>query len=321
MTRFGAVGAVQLGAEGRQSPSFASSVGRLRLSSRPVEQAQMMAAENDAHHRCWAKEVSPCREGMSREHVITRGIFSAETCVVTGCSPTAKRPQPVRIDDLVTKVLCRRHNSELSPVDAALIDLVNVIREVDRLQAVRSKIAKGRLVTTTRFSIDGPRVERALLKTLLNCATLFRDVLDDWKPPSWLPEVVLGNRPLPEGCGLSIPAKVGDQADLREEFGVHFGQGSGARAGPNAFLLTLRNRRFLITWKVPARSLGTFNIGDQVYDASHDLLYRPKRCEWKHGSRDLLLSFDFDWSGRWTARENRSVVRLRKKYRAPPRRR
>ena len=258
---------------------------------------------------------------MSREHFITRGIFLAETCVVTGCSRTAKRPQPVRIDDLVTKVLCSGHNSDLSPVDVALIDLVNVIREVDRLQAVRSRVPKGRLVTRTRYVVDGRLFERALAKTLLNCATLFRDVLDDWAPPSWLPDFVFGTRVLPAGCGMGMPAQLGDSVQLDEQYGVHFGQGSDARAGPNAFLMTLRRRRFLFTWSVPVQELGVFQIGGRDYDASHDVLYRPTRVQWTHRGRDLQLSFDFDWSGRWTSARHRAVAALRNKYQAPPRRR
>ena len=72
---------------------------------------------------CWAKEVSECHGGMSREHYVTKGLFDDEFLRVYN-APFLKKPvQDLPKKQLVRKCLCSKHNSELAKYDDEAIRL------------------------------------------------------------------------------------------------------------------------------------------------------------------------------------------------------
>lgn len=222
---------------------------------------------------------------------------------------------PERVGDAVPSGLCRRHAAELTPLDTALGDLVNSTRELDRLRTVRAQVRKN--WPAHRLTVDGPRIERAILKMVMSHAVARKQALEDWQPPARLPNLVFGGEPLKAGCGLAVVVRVGDTLVDREQFGFTFGK-SVQSVGYDSVLLELRHGlRLLCTWETPVHSLGELRIGTARYDAASDALWHPRRVSFANGALDLGISLDFDWSGKWTDNKHRAVAGLREKF-APP---
>jgi hypothetical protein len=259
---------------------------------------------------------------MTGEHYFTRGVFLSEWVTVSsgaGASGASDMPSQRHVDSLVTRVLCEKHNAGLGDLDQALIDFVNAFREMERLRAVRATQKLPPWHAPVRLLVDGLGIERCLLKMTMNYARVFRSQLNGWTPPGWLPNVIFGIENLGAGCGLCIVARVGDAVEQTEKFGFHFGESE--RSGqPEAVFLDLRNGwQILCTWARPGKGLGTLVLGEKVYTAWDDVLYHPRRLNFQDRGRDIGLSLHFDWTGRWSPARNQNLVRLRGRYRAPPR--
>lgn len=100
--------------------------------------------------KCWASHSGNCSDKISREHVISRSLFSGPKLTVEGFD-WCKEPKSIGINALTRKVLCTYHNSSLSPADEAIALLNN---------AVNSPRAFARIV--------GRDLENWFLKTLVN---------------------------------------------------------------------------------------------------------------------------------------------------------
>ncbi len=68
---------------------------------------------------------------------------------------------------LTGKILCQKHNSELSKLDDNVKRAFKALDASMRLHDVRSKIITRRRAVKT-FAIDGPLLERWFLKTIVN---------------------------------------------------------------------------------------------------------------------------------------------------------
>jgi len=94
--------------------------------------------------QCWARSFSECRGKASGEHLITKALFPSGLKVrgFPWCNGEVKA---VGANALTAKVLCRYHNTELSELDSAALDVWCVLREignqVDDLQTV-ARIAR-----------------------------------------------------------------------------------------------------------------------------------------------------------------------------------
>jgi hypothetical protein len=67
---------------------------------------------------CYMAETADCGEGLSREHYISRSLIDAPEVRVRGMPWQRKAFERYAPDNLTARILCRRHNSALSPLDA-----------------------------------------------------------------------------------------------------------------------------------------------------------------------------------------------------------
>src|ERR1700733_9124119 len=116
--------------------------------------------------KCWAKSLGDCSDKMSGEHLVTAGIFTTDTVMVQGFPWCIDSPKEVGLNSLVRNVLCKDHNSRLSPLDEAVIGLFQALRDCMRLSNVRCALPPRRW-TRTNFDVDGRKLERWCLKTLI----------------------------------------------------------------------------------------------------------------------------------------------------------
>lgn len=70
-----------------------------------------------AHPRCYLASSCNCSTAISREHYVSRGMIAGPELKVQGMPWQAEPVLRVSPDALTSKVLCRRHNQALSPLD------------------------------------------------------------------------------------------------------------------------------------------------------------------------------------------------------------
>lgn len=103
---------------------------------------------------------------MSREHLVSKCLYG-QNVKVKGL-PWCKDEWSFRsIDNLTSKVLCKDHNSGLSPVDDAAKATLDTIADAFALWHVRKKIAT-RTWSKKYFETSMLLLERWCLKTLIN---------------------------------------------------------------------------------------------------------------------------------------------------------
>jgi hypothetical protein len=204
--------------------------------------------------------------------------------------------------------LCSKHHGELAPLDRALLDLDNAMREVQRLRDVRKGLNTA--WTPVRLTVDGVSIERAALKLAFELAR--SRGLEDWSPPPWLPAAIFGQHELAEGCGVALAARVGDSIFDSERIGVTLAK-SDRTQRYECVVLQLREKwKLICTWDKPIAALGTLHFGSDSYVAGEDTRFHPRRVAYRNHDQDLAISLDFDWSGHWSPKKYPNVAKLRK---------
>lgn len=146
--------------------------------------------------KCWASCLGGCSDKISREHTITQAMFLDKEIEVSGM-PWCVEPKKVGLANLTAKVLCGTHNSALSPLDEEAVKFAAAMRESWRLMQVRASV-KSRRWTFKKFPIDGPRMERWFLKTLINAACHTEFPIEDRS----LVEIAFGAKSFEPNAGL-----------------------------------------------------------------------------------------------------------------------
>jgi hypothetical protein len=112
--------------------------------------------------KCWASKFSKCSNKISKEHLISNGIFEQKDINVKGFPWCADSFKKISVASLTAKILCTRHNSELSPID---IEGINTVRIFEELLTPEKRTVKTPAINKT---IDGYILERWLLKVAIN---------------------------------------------------------------------------------------------------------------------------------------------------------
>jgi hypothetical protein len=156
---------------------------------------------------CWAAPLGDCAGKISREHIVTRGVFENDETSVQGF-PWCPEPTKISLSGFTAKILCEKHNSALSTADDAGIATIKQFREFLRLAQVRGAM-KPRRWRIKRFGTNGYELERWFLKTLTNIAfgrryPVFKPQGDEWRPSKELVEVAFGLRRFEPRAGLYL---------------------------------------------------------------------------------------------------------------------
>jgi hypothetical protein len=167
---------------------------------------------------CWAATLADCSEKMSREHTVSRSLFVSDEIFVQGLPWCSKEPKKIGISSLVAKILCERHNNALSELDTAALEAFNVFRESIRLNNVRGKLKRPPIWNIKRLTIDGPRLERWFLKTLINLTfggewAIGRGNHSVGSVSNELVEIAFGRRRFEHGAGLYMSGRTGENID------------------------------------------------------------------------------------------------------------
>jgi hypothetical protein len=137
-----------------------------------------------AHPRCYAKGLADCSREISREHYLSQSVLrhlnQDGALRVEGLTWGGRYPLRLPTGAYASKVLCKRHNTALSPLDALAVPL---------FEAIRTPQAENTGEQSLRL-FCGHDVERWLLKTMCgllasNAIAIDEDASHDI-PHSWV---------------------------------------------------------------------------------------------------------------------------------------
>jgi len=229
---------------------------------------------------CWAAPLQNCDGKISREHVITRGAFADDEILVQGFDWCRNAPAKISVNGLTRKILCVKHNSDLSTADEAGIRALEVFQEFFRLGTARSE-AKPRRWRLVRSTIDGFEVERWFLKTLVNVAfgreyPIGSPLQPEWRPSRELVEIAFGLRRFQPSAGLYlIGGEVGDNVNVNGRLQIMTFTDSDQKLVGARFLFF--GFTFLIYLDVagPRRHVEFLDAAGKV-TPGHNLMYHPR---------------------------------------------
>jgi hypothetical protein len=251
---------------------------------------------------CWAASLGDCAGKISREHIISKGIFLEDQIRVNGFDWCPEEPVTIGLASLTKKILCQKHNSDLSTADNAGIKTVEQFREFFRLGDVRGQ-ARSRRWRVVRLRTDGFELERWFLKTLVNVAVgrpypLFKTVQSPkWQPPPHLVEIAFGLKRFQPSAGLYLANESGQRIDPNAKLQIMtFIDAAERLVGARfimfgfAFFLYLETEG--LGREKPAFFIDRSGRADKIPKA----LYRPRLIRYTLNNKYLSHSLEIDWA-------------------------
>lgn len=157
--------------------------------------------------RCYAAPLADCSPKLSREHFVSASLLE-ELNVSNQLRVSGLRWQDdgqskhLKPNALASKILCDRHNSALSPLDAIAVNLFQAVNEENMSGTGRQLL----------FLFSGSDIERWMLKILCGFAysgnLLLENEVDISVPKAWL-DILFGYMDFAAGQGLYVCRSVG----------------------------------------------------------------------------------------------------------------
>jgi len=184
---------------------------------------------------CWANSLGDCGGEISREHYVSECVFPKQSIFVQGHDWCLERPKECRIETLTAKILCKHHNETLSELDAAAGQAFNSIRAFTETRMNRAGMPYLNWAPK-QFTIDGRRLERWCLKTLLNFSFNRQLIIGPGNHragivDSNLARIAFGLDEFTEGRGLYIAFREQETFNLEDRFGY-----TAKAQGPNLMM-------------------------------------------------------------------------------------
>jgi hypothetical protein len=163
--------------------------------------------------KCWAACLGECEDGISREHIVSRSLFLSDAVDVSGFSWCEGQTKRIGLSSLTKKALCRKHNTQLSPLDSIASHAFGVIRDQTKLSNERGKNPNQKY-KRVEFHLNATILERWLLKTLINIGyggkyCIGPNSQREGFPSDDLVNIAFGNARFPSENGLYVAYKVG----------------------------------------------------------------------------------------------------------------
>lgn len=248
---------------------------------------------------CWAASLGGCVDKMSREHLVSQSMWS-DLVDVHGLPWCKDAPKRIGIASLTQKMLCRSHNSDLSPVDTAGTTAFGAFGETADLAYRRSKQRPYPRWKRRMFRVDGPLLERWFLKTTINLV-IAQDSQLRWaltgervrEVPSELVKAAFGVSMLSKPMGLYSVSTPGERITVREtmEFSPLIHENTGLVGG----LFTFRGHRFLIYFSTNPLPQPLTLPGSGMPEWKHGTAtYRLPHHQWKIGAH-ISHRIDYGW--------------------------
>ncbi len=164
-------------------------------------------------NNCWAESLGDCDGGISREHIVSESLFVSSYVDVKGFEWCKEETERIGLASLTKKVLCRRHNSQLSKIDSAAAHAFDILRRQTKLSNDRGKQPEKKYKKIT-FSINALALEQWPLKTLINICFGEKYFIgptssQQGRPSDELVKIVFGKDRFGAKNGMYVAAKAG----------------------------------------------------------------------------------------------------------------
>jgi hypothetical protein len=116
---------------------------------------------------CWAASLGDCDGKISREHLVSQALFPDGGVRVRGFHWCKDESKNVGLGAMTGKILCQKHNNDLSELDSAAKQTFDTFNDAWTLHESRQKVIT-RSWSQKTFTVDGVLLERWFLKTLIN---------------------------------------------------------------------------------------------------------------------------------------------------------
>jgi hypothetical protein len=177
----------------------------------PVSSYDRDPALKNQMSNCWAECLGDCSDKMSREHIFSKGIFFSDELTVQGLAWCSDTPVSVGLASLTAKILCSKHNNDLSVADSAAASATRAFEEALALHKFREQF-RPTYWSRRDFNINGYELESWFLKTLINVSfrsekLIGKDATEPGIPSRQLVEIAFQRRRFEAPAGLyTIPA-------------------------------------------------------------------------------------------------------------------
>lgn len=236
--------------------------------------------------QCWAREIGGCSEEMSKDHPVSAQLLPGGA-IVEGFPWLGGEPMAVGLNSLGVRCLCKKHNSDLSPLDDAAGQLSRDLDDFIRVSAVRRRYPGRRTWSLHYWEQSGVRLERWCGKFL--CTTLagglYTDPLPEWTPPLALVRFVFGRGELSSSAGLFMRGRPGDVRTNDNVWGI---RPMGLPSNIEGAAITFRALRFyflpfVTTPRPPSQA--------EIDGVKEDMMHHPRSVNWA----GLNLELRFKW--------------------------
>jgi hypothetical protein len=170
---------------------------------------------------CWARCLGGCSTEQSREHYVSKSVFLTSQVQLHGLPWCRDAPKRIGLASATAKILCTTHNNALSDLDDAAGTWYATVRDALALQHRRRKEPPWVTPKVVRFRIDAGRLERWLLKTLINLTyeselRLGSSDAEAGVPPASLVATCFGLQPFTDHRGMYSAVNVGMTLTLED---------------------------------------------------------------------------------------------------------
>jgi hypothetical protein len=233
---------------------------------------------------CWANVLDDCEGALDDEHKVAVIVWRPANGVDTRKARERRKVRvegirgaapsyPSTVRKLKDPVLCEGHNRRTSDLDVAAGQFARSLDDFLNTQDAR----KWCLQMPWRhrsWSVDGKRIERWMLKTIITNAynhglPLGGPDAAPGRPTRELAEIVYGLREVERPMGLFALVRVGDRHNFREEFSVHpHTSDSSKNAYYTGAAIVFRTLRFGWQFTRKSRPKNFFAPGNQELDGA-----------------------------------------------------
>lgn len=152
---------------------------------------------NKTVNKCYARTLSDCYGPISGEHYISHSILKqlGPNVILNGV-PWSQKPVSIPIQGMTGKILCKRHNESLSPLDTTAGKLFETIKNTHKGEKVGWVL------------LNGEDIERWMMKILFgilasgNIKQRDGNATQKASPPITYLNILFGNQAMNPGWGL-----------------------------------------------------------------------------------------------------------------------
>lgn len=244
-----------------------------------------------SHPRCALAGHGPCDTKISGEHYISQAVLHRlsvkNEIVISGTAWTGGTQKTVGKAALVANILCTKHNSNLSKLDAL------AARFFQKIQEAQLELQTGPKRNRT-FTFSGPTLERWFLKVafMMWQGRIFAHagVALPGNPPSTWGEILTGEIAMPDGWGLYLKGASDPFYAADREFSV-MPHSATDGSGIKAVTFELARFPFVLLTGWPDDAVAWGNCRPREIDIGDDHVRHALRLTWPDGAAGEAVTF------------------------------